>query len=332
MKKIGVLTSGGDAPGMNPAIRSVVRTAVYRNKEVIGFYNGFSGILDGNYAKMDRRSVGDIIHRGGTILRTARCREFETKEGREKAYKKLDKLDIEGLIIIGGNGSLRGAKLLNEEWGIPIIGIPATIDNDLAMTDCCIGFDTAMNTVLDALNKIRDTATSHERTFVVEIMGRDAGYLTLYTGMAGGAESILIPEIEFRLDEIISNCKAGFEKGKLHNIIVVSEGAGKELREESNYNRNIGNIIGNHIRDELSVETRVTILGHLQRGGSPTARDRIISTQMAAKAVDLLLDGEEKRMVSCQGKNIVDVSLDKALNKDKSINMDIYNLARILSL
>ncbi|MCF8001343.1 MAG: 6-phosphofructokinase [Halanaerobiales bacterium] len=331
MKKIGVLTSGGDAPGMNPAIRSVVRTAVYRNKEVIGFYNGFSGLLDGNYTEMNRRSVGDIIHRGGTILRTARCREFETKEGREKAYKKIEKLDIGGLIIIGGNGSLTGGKLLNEEFGIPVIGIPATIDNDLAMTEFCIGFDTAMNTVLDALNKIRDTATSHERTFVVEIMGRDAGYLALYTGMAGGAESILIPEIEFRLDDIINNCKAGFERGKLHNIIVVAEGAGKELKGDKN-SRNIGNIIGNHIRNELSVETRVTILGHLQRGGSPTARDRIISTQMGSKAVDLLLDGEESRMVSCQANNIVDVSLDKALNKEKSIDMDIYNLARILSL
>jgi len=331
VKRIGVLTSGGDAPGMNPAIRSVVRTAVYRNKEVIGFYNGFSGLLDGNHTKMTRRSVGDIIHRGGTILRTARCREFETKEGREKAYKKIEKLDIGGLIIIGGNGSLTGGKLLNEEFGIPVIGIPATIDNDLAMTEFCIGFDTAMNTVLDALNKIRDTATSHERTFVVEIMGRDAGYLALYTGMAGGAESILIPEIEFRLDDIINNCKAGFERGKLHNIIVVAEGAGKDLKDEKE-NRNIGNIIGNHIRNELSVETRVTILGHLQRGGSPTARDRIISTQMGSKAVDLLLDGEESRMVSCQANNIVDVSLDKALNKEKSIDMDIYNLARILSL
>lgn len=331
MKKIGVLTSGGDAPGMNPAIRSVVRTAVYRNKEVIGFYNGFSGLLDGNYTKMDRRSVGDIIHRGGTILRTARCREFETKEGREKAYQKIEDLDIGGLIIIGGNGSLTGGKLLNEEFGIPVIGIPATIDNDLAMTEFCIGFDTAMNTVLDALNKIRDTATSHERTFVVEIMGRDAGYLALYTGMAGGAESILIPEIEFRLEDIINNCKAGFERGKLHNIIVVAEGAGKDLKE-NNENSNIGTIIGNHIRSELSIETRVTILGHLQRGGSPTARDRIISTQMGSKAVDLLLDGEESRMVSCQANHIVDVSLDKALNKEKSIDMDIYNLARILSL
>ncbi len=331
MKKIGVLTSGGDAPGMNPAIRSVVRTAVYRNKDVIGFYNGFSGLLDGNYTEMTRRSVGDIVHRGGTILRTARCREFETKEGREKAYKKIDNLDIGGLIIIGGNGSLTGGKLLNEEFGIPVIGIPATIDNDLAMTEFCIGFDTAMNTVLDALNKIRDTATSHERTFVVEIMGRDAGYLALYTGMAGGAESILIPEIEFRLDDIINNCKAGFERGKLHNIIVVAEGAGKDLKGDKD-NRNIGNIIGNHIRNELSVETRVTILGHLQRGGSPTARDRIISTQMGSKAVDLLLDGEESRMISCQANNIVDVSLDKALNKEKSIDMDIYNLARILSL
>lgn len=331
MKKIGVLTSGGDAPGMNPAIRSVVRTAVYRNKEVIGFYNGFSGLLDGNYTEMTRRSVGDIIHRGGTILRTARCREFETEEGREKAHKNFENLEIGGLIIIGGNGSLTGGKLLNEEFGIPVIGIPATIDNDLAMTEFCIGFDTAMNTVLDALNKIRDTATSHERTFVVEIMGRDAGYLTLYTGLAGGAESILIPEIEFRLDDIINNCKAGFERGKLHNIIVVAEGAGKELREGKD-NRNIGNIIGNHIRDELSIETRVTILGHIQRGGSPTARDRIISTQMGSKAVDLLLDGEESRMVSCQANNIVDVSLDKALKKEKSIDMDIYNLARILSL
>lgn len=332
MKKIGVLTSGGDAPGMNPAIRSVVRAAVYRNIEVIGFYNGYSGVIDGKYTEMTRRSVGDIIHRGGTILRTARCKEFETKVGREKAYKILKDLDIGGLIVIGGNGSLTGAKLLNEEFGMPVMGIPATIDNDLAMTEFCIGFDTAMNTVLDALNKVRDTATSHERTFVVEIMGRDKGYLTLYTGMAGGAESILIPEIEFRLEDIINNCKAGFDRGKLHNIIVVAEGAGKELKKETGDDRNIGTIIGNHIREELSIETRVTILGHLQRGGSPTALDRIISTEMGAEAVELLLNGKESRMIGYDGKNVIDVDLDEALRKEKNIDMDIYNLARILSL
>src|SRR6056297_2434351 len=317
---------------MNSAIRSVVRTAVYRNTEVIGFYNGFSGLLDGNYGEMTRRSVGDIIHRGGTVLRTARCREFETEEGREKAYEKIKELDIGGMVIIGGNGSLKGAKLLHDEFDVPVMGIPATIDNDLAMTEFCIGFDTAMNTVLDALNKVRDTATSHERTFVVEIMGRDSGYLALYTGMAGGAESILIPEIEFRLDDIINNCKAGFDRGQSHNIIVVAEGAGKKLREESGDDRNIGTIIGNHIRNELSVETRVTILGHLQRGGSPTAVDRIISTQMGAEAVDLLLSGKESRMIGYNGQNVIDVDLNKALTKEKNIDMDMYNLARILSL
>lgn len=332
MKKIGVLTSGGDAPGMNPAIRAVVRTAVYRNKEVIGFYNGFDGILKGNHVELNRRSVGDIIHRGGTFLRTARCEEFETEKGRKKAYNNLEQLEMDGLIVIGGNGSLTGAKLLYEEFNLPVIGIPATIDNDLAMTEFCIGFDTATNTVLDALNKIRDTATSHERTFVVETMGRDAGYLALYTGMAGGAESILIPEIDFRLEEIISNCKAGIERGKLHNIIVVAEGAGKKLKDEADDGRNIGTIIGNHIKDELSVETRVSILGHLQRGGSPTALDRIISTRMGAKAVELLLDGEESKMVSFNGKEVLGVDLDEALRKEKNIDMDIYNLARIMSL
>ncbi len=332
MKRIGVLTSGGDAPGMNSAIRSVVRTAVYRNTEVIGFYNGFSGLLDGNYEEMTRRSVGDIIHRGGTVLRTARCREFETEEGREKAYKKIKELDIGGMVIIGGNGSLKGAKSLHDEFDVPVMGIPATIDNDLAMTDASIGFDTAMNTVLDALNKVRDTATSHERTFVVEIMGRDSGYLALYTGMCGGAESILIPEIEFRLDDVVNNCKAGFERGKLHNIIVVAEGAGKNLKNGGECEQNIGTIIGNHIRSELSVETRVTILGHLQRGGSPTAVDRIISTKMGAEAVDLLLDGKQKKMISYIGNSIVGVDLDEALKKEKNIDMDIYNLARILSL
>jgi len=332
VKRIGVLTSGGDAPGMNSAIRSVVRTAVYRNTEVIGFYNGFSGLLDGNYGEMTRRSVGDIIHRGGTVLRTARCREFETEEGREKAYEKIKELDIGGMVIIGGNGSLKGAKLLHDEFDVPVMGIPATIDNDLAMTDASIGFDTAMNTVLDALNKVRDTATSHERTFVVEIMGRDSGYLALYTGMCGGAESILIPEIEFRLDDVVNNCKSGFERGKLHNIIVVAEGAGKNLKNGEECEQNIGTIIGNHIRAELSVETRVTILGHLQRGGSPTAVDRIISTQMGAEAVDLLLDGKQKKMISYIGNSIVGVDLDEVLKKEKNIDMDIYNLARILSL
>ncbi|MCF8008286.1 MAG: 6-phosphofructokinase [Halanaerobiales bacterium] len=332
MKKIGVLTSGGDAPGMNPAIRAVVRTAAYRNKEVIGFYNGYDGILKNNYIELNRRSVGDIIHRGGTFLRTARCDEFKTKKGRKKAYKNLEQLKVDGLIVIGGNGSLTGAKLLYEEFNLPVMGIPATIDNDLAMTEFCIGFDTAMNTVLDALNKIRDTATSHERTFVVEIMGRDAGYLALHTGMAGGAESILIPEIDFRLEEIISNCKAGIKRGKLHNIIVVAEGAGKKLKDETDDKRSIGAIIGNHIKKELSVETRITILGHLQRGGSPTAIDRIISTRMGAKSVELLLDGDEAKMVSFDGKKILGVNLDEALSKEKNIDMDIYNLARIMSL
>ncbi|MGM0472379.1 MAG: ATP-dependent 6-phosphofructokinase, partial [Bacillota bacterium] len=229
MNKIAVLTSGGDAPGMNAAIRSVVRQAIFEDVEIVGIRHGYAGILNQDFEVMDRRAVADIIHRGGTTLHTARCEEFRTKEGRQRAIENLRAEGIEGLVVIGGDGSFRGAQCLSQESEINVIGVPGTIDNDIACTDYSIGFDTAMNTILDAINKIRDTATSHERTFVVETMGRNAGFLTLMSGLGGGAESILIPEIDFDIEEVCQKIKGGYERGKLHSIILVAEGVDKDF-------------------------------------------------------------------------------------------------------
>lgn len=303
MKRIGVLTSGGDSPGMNAAVRAVVRKAIYHNVEVYGIYNGYSGLINGKIEKLEIGSVGDIIHRGGTKLYTARCPEFKTVEGREKGIENLKKFGIEGLVVIGGDGSFMGAKKLTE-LGFPCVGVPGTIDNDIPGTDFTIGFDTALNTVIDAIDKIRDTATSHERTYVVEVMGRHAGDIALWSGLAGGAESILIPEADYDMDEIIARLRRGHERGKKHSIIIVAEGVGSGVE------------FGKRIEEETSLETRVSVLGHIQRGGSPSAFDRVLASRLGAYAVELLLEGKGGRCVGIQSNELVHHDILDILDKN----------------
>lgn len=335
MKRLALLTSGGDAPGMNAAIRAVVRTAIYHGLEVFGIPQGYAGLIQGNFKEMTRGSVADIIHRGGTILLTARSEEFMQKEGRERAYRNLREKDIGGLVVIGGDGSFRGAQALYEEYGLPVVGVPGTIDNDIGCTEYTIGFDTAMNTVLLAINNIRDTATSHERTFVIETMGRHAGILTLMTGLAGGAETILIPEVPFDLQKICQKLKKGYDRGKLHSIILVAEGIcideqcglGSQDPKES-----MAFLIGQEIKKRTGFETRIIILGHLQRGGSPSAMDRILASRFGAKAVDLLLEEKGGLMVGYRNAEITTSPIHLALNEEREIDKSLISLAHILSL
>ncbi|NPV29555.1 MAG: 6-phosphofructokinase [Firmicutes bacterium] len=317
--RIGVLTSGGDAPGMNAAIRAVVRKAIYHGLEVIGIRRGFLGLLKKEFVQLSLGSVADIIHRGGTMLRTARCEEFKTAEGQARGVDNLQAEGIEGVVVIGGDGSFRGALALARH-GIGVVGVPATIDNDLPCTDYCIGFDTAVNNVVDAINKIRDTATSHERTFVIEVMGRHAGHIALFAGLAGGAESILIPEIPYDMNEVIFKLERGLNRGKLHSIIIVAEGAASGLA------------VGEEIRQRTGLETRITILGHLQRGGTPTALDRVIASRMGAKAVDLLRSGETGKMVGIAAGKLVSVELEEVLRQKRELDREIWELAGILAI
>ncbi|MBU9712925.1 6-phosphofructokinase [Evansella tamaricis] len=319
MKRIGILTSGGDSPGMNAAIRAVVRKAIYHNLEVYGIYYGYAGLINGDIKKLEIGSVGDIIHRGGTILYTARCEEFKTLEGQQKGIEQLKKLGIEALVVIGGDGSFQGARKLTEH-GFPTIGVPGTIDNDIPCTDFTIGFDTALNTVIDAIDKIRDTATSHERTYVIEVMGRDAGDIALWSGLADGAETILIPEEQYNMDDIIARLQRGRERGKKHSIIVVAEGVGS------------GVDIGKEIQDKTNFETRVTVLGHIQRGGSPTASDRVLASRLGAHAVELLLDGQAGKMVGIQQNQLVSHDIKEALSQKHVLDQQMYQLSKELSI
>ncbi|OIJ18267.1 6-phosphofructokinase [Anaerobacillus alkalidiazotrophicus] len=319
MKRIGVLTSGGDSPGMNAAIRAVVRKAIYHNLEVYGVYNGYAGLISGNIEKLEIGSVGDIIHRGGTMLYTARCEEFKTLEGQKKGIEQLNKFGIEALVVIGGDGSFQGAKKLTEH-GFPCIGVPGTIDNDIPGTDFTIGFDTALNTIIEAIDKIRDTATSHERTYVIEVMGRDAGDLALWSGLADGAETILIPEENYDMKDIVARLERGHARGKKHSIIVVAEGVGSGID------------IGRVIQEETSLETRVTVLGHIQRGGTPTAFDRVLASRLGAKAVELLLDGYAGKMVGIEKNELVFHDIDEALAKEHTLDQDLYQLSKELSI
>lgn len=318
MNRIGAFTSGGDAPGMNAAVRAIARKAIFYGIEVYGIHRGFMGLINSDFIKLDISSVGDIIHRGGTALLTARCDEFTTKEGQKKALKNLEAFGIEGMIVIGGDGSLRGANVLSK-LGIPTIGIPTTIDNDIPFTDNCIGFDTAVNTVVDALNKVRDTATSHERTFIIEVMGRKAGHLALYTGLAGGAETILVPEIPFDLDLVCEKIETGYRRGKLHSIIVVAEGAANSIE------------VGKVIKENTNLETRVIILGHLQRGGAPSAYDRILASRFGGKAVDLLKQNVRDKMLGLINGELVTTDIEKVFSVTKPLDMELYQLADILS-
>ncbi|MGG3999971.1 6-phosphofructokinase [Anoxybacillus pushchinoensis] len=319
MKRIGVLTSGGDSPGMNAAIRAVVRKAIYHGLEVYGVYHGYAGLIAGNIKKLEIGDVGDIIHRGGTMLYTARCPEFKTLEGQLKGIEQLKKHGIEGLVVIGGDGSYQGAKKLTEH-GYPCVGVPGTIDNDIPGTDFTIGFDTALNTVIDAIDKIRDTATSHERTYVIEVMGRHAGDIALWAGLAGGAESILIPEADYDMDEIVARLKRGHERGKKHSIIIVAEGVGS------------GVDFGKRIEEATGFETRVTVLGHVQRGGSPTAFDRVLASRLGARAVELLLEGKGGRCVGIQNNHLVDHDIIEALAQKHTVDQKMYQLSKELSI
>ncbi len=319
VNRIGMLTSGGDAPGMNAAIRAVVRKSIYHGLEVVGIKRGFDGLLKKEFVKLQLGSVADIIHRGGTILHTARSEEFKTEEGQRKGVNNLRDGGIDGLVVIGGDGSFKGALAL-AKLGVPVIGVPATIDNDVGGTDLTIGFDTAVNNVVDAINKIRDTATSHERIFIIEVMGRHAGHIALYAGLSGGAESILVPEIPVDIDEVIFKLQRGINRGKLHSIIIVAEGAASGLT------------IGEEIKKRMGQETRVTILGHLQRGGTPTALDRMLASCMGAKAVDLLLEGESRKMVGIVNGKLVAVDIEDALSRKRALNRELWELAAILAI
>lgn len=319
MKRIGVLTSGGDSPGMNAAIRAVVRVAIYNDLKVSGVYRGYQGLIEGDIIEMDVSSVGDIIHRGGTKLRSARSLEFMTDEGFKHGLDVLRMFKIDGLVVIGGDGSFRGAQRLSHA-GIKTVGIPGTIDNDLAYTDFTVGFDTAINTVVWAIGNIRDTSSSHGRANIIEVMGRHCGDIALYAGLAGGAESIIIPEHNTDIDDICQKLISGKNRGKLHNLIVLAEGVGKPYE------------LAAAIEDRVHMETRVTIMGHLQRGGTPTAQDRILASRMGSHAVETLLEGRSSRVVGIKGNTIFDMDIDEALAQVKSIDEKLYNLTSILAI
>ncbi|OCA92957.1 6-phosphofructokinase [Bacillus wudalianchiensis] len=304
---------------MNAAVRAVVRKAIYHDLEVYGIYQGYQGLISGNIHKMEVGSVGDIIHRGGTILRSARCPEFQTAEGQKKGLEQLKKNGIEGLVVIGGDGSYRGAKALTE-LGYPCVGVPGTIDNDIPGTEFTIGFDTALNTIIDAIDKIRDTASSHERTFIVEVMGRNAGDLALWAGLAGGAETILIPEEPLDMESIKVRLQKGLERGKRHSIIIVAEGVMS------------GNEFAERVKRMTGIETRVSVLGHMQRGGSPTAADRMLASRLGARAVELLLAGKGGRAVGIEHNKLVDYDIVEALALPHQLDLNISRLAKELSI
>jgi 6-phosphofructokinase 1 len=320
--KIGVLTSGGDSPGMNAAIRAVVRTGLHYGLEVFGIHRGYAGMLEDDIEPMNSRSVANIIQRGGTILKTARCKEFMTPEGRKIAYDNLRKHGIDGLVIIGGDGSFRGAQIFSNEFDIPCIGIPGTIDKDMAGTDFTIGFDTAVNTAVRAIDKIRDTADAHDRLFIVEVMGRDAGYIALHSGIATGAEHILIPETKTNLEEIIAGLTEKEKRRKLVNLIVVAEGDDTGGGDE----------VGRLVKQRLpNADVRVCILGHIQRGGSPTCLDRLIASRMGYHAVESLMEGRNNVMVGIVNNRMHYLPLDNAVKAKERFNKEWLRITKILA-
>ncbi len=322
MKSIGVFTSGGDAPGMNAAIRAVVRTSLFLGLDVYGIKYGYNGMIDGDIYKMKSYSVSNIVQRGGTILKSARSQEFMTKEGRAKAFEQLSKRGIEGLIAIGGDGTFTGANIFAEEYGIPVVGAPGTIDNDLFGSDYTIGFDTAVNTALDAIDKIRDTAASHDRVFFVEVMGRHSGYIAIHCGIGGGAELIMVPETSTTIKDVINTLKKGRDKDKTSSIVVVAEG------DEQGNAQEIAGKVGQELP---ALDIRVSNLGHIQRGGSPTSFDRILASRLGLAAVEGLINGEKNVMVGIVNDKIVYTSLKLAISKSKPINEDLMRLTEILN-
>jgi 6-phosphofructokinase 1 len=323
IKCIGVLTSGGDAPGMNAAIRAVTRAAIFNGIKVKAIYRGYKGLISGEIIEFQTQNVSNIIQQGGTILKSARCTEFRTPEGRKQAYENLQKEGIDALIVIGGDGTFTGARIFAQEFNVPIIGLPGTIDNDLYGTDSTIGYDTALNTIIDAVDKIRDTATSHERLFFIEVMGRDAGFLALNSALASGAEAAIIPERETKVDQLEELIRNGFRKSKNSSIVIVAEseitGGANGLAERMH-------------KEHPEYDVRVTILGHIQRGGSPTAYDRIIASRMGVAAIDALLDEQRNIMIGIVNNEIVHVPFTKAIKDDKPVDETLVGVLQILSI
>ena len=323
MKRIAVFTSGGDAPGMNACIRAVVRGAIYYDVEVYGIYRGYQGMITGDMVKMESHSVSNILQRGGTILKSARSKDFMTKAGRKLAFNNLSAKGIEGIISIGGDGSFTGANIFYEEYGIPIVGIPGTIDNDIYGTDKTIGFDTAVNTTLEAIDKIRDTADSHGRIFFVEVMGRDSGYIAIQSAIGGGAESVILPEKDMTYEDVISNLQDGIRRDKSFSIVVVAE------KDDPGYAVDLANAVKKVITDK---DIRVTILGHIQRGGAPTSTDRTLASRLGLGAVEGLLDGKKDVMAGIINDELVFTSLKDAITKTKPLNPDLIRAMKILSI
>ncbi|MCA1966946.1 MAG: 6-phosphofructokinase [Flavobacterium sp.] len=323
IKKVGVLTSGGDSPGMNAAIRAVVRACAYYNIECVGIYRGYQGMIEGDFKEMGPRDVKNIINKGGTILKSARSADFRTTEGRKKAYDNLVAAGIDSFVVIGGDGSFTGAEIFNSEYGFPVIGIPGTIDNDIFGTSHTLGYDTALNTVIDAIDKIRDTANSHNRLFFVEVMGRDAGHIALNAGIGAGAEEILIPEEDFGLDRLLESLKRSKGSGKTSSIVVVSEGdkIGKNVFELKDF-----------IEENMpEYDVRVSVLGHMQRGGSPSCFDRVLASRLGVKAVETLLEGKSNYMVGLNQDKIMLTPLEQAIKGQSEIDMELVKVSDIVS-
>lgn len=324
IKRIGVMTSGGDSPGMNAGIRSVVRTCAFHNLECYGIYRGYEGMIEGDFVKMDARSVKGIINKGGTILKSARSKTFRTKEGREEAYKQLKKAEIDAFVVIGGDGSFTGAMIFNKEFKIPVMGIPGTIDNDIFGTTHTLGYDTALNTVVEAIDKIRDTASSHNRLFFVEVMGRDVGHIALNVGVGAGAEEILIPEEDLGLDRLLESLRRSKQSGKSSSIVVVAEGdkIGKNVFELKDY-----------VDANMSeYEVRVSVLGHMQRGGSPSCFDRVLASRMGVKAVESLITGKSNCMVGLKDDVMMLTPFDQAIKGQSKINMELLRVSDIMTI
>ncbi len=323
IKKIAVMTSGGDSPGMNAAIRSVVRACAYYRTECLAIYRGYQGMIEGDMQPMTARSVNNIINKGGTILKSARSDDFRTPEGRKKAYENLKEQGVEGLVVIGGDGSFTGAVVFNKEYGFPVIGIPGTIDNDIYGTSHTLGYDTALNTAIDAIDKIRDTASSHNRLFFVEVMGRDAGFIALNAGVGAGAEEILIPEEDLGLDRMLESLKKSRRSGKSSSIVVVAEGdkSGRNVYQLADY-----------VEENMpEYDVRVSVLGHMQRGGTPSCFDRVLASRLGVKAVELLIDGQSNLMVGLKDNKVVSTDLEKAIKGQNSIDKELLRVSDIMT-